>query len=85
MVWATFSAKSKTPICWITTKMNSADYTKLLDDVSITYMDEQMNENALLAREVYKNVRQFSSCNELKVEILNACRVKFQARYLAET
>jgi hypothetical protein len=39
MMWTAFSAKSKTPICWITTKMESRDYTNLLDSVLITYLD----------------------------------------------
>jgi hypothetical protein len=47
MVRAAFSAQSKTPICWITTKMDSRDYSNLLDDVLIKYLDEQMNENAI--------------------------------------
>jgi hypothetical protein len=33
-----FSAKSKTPLCWIITKMDSPDYTNLLDDVLITFI-----------------------------------------------
>jgi hypothetical protein len=32
MVWSAFGAKFKTSICWITTKMDSPDYTNLLDD-----------------------------------------------------
>jgi hypothetical protein len=43
MVWTAFSAKSKTPICWITTKMESWDYANLLDDVLLTYLDEKID------------------------------------------
>jgi hypothetical protein len=84
------------PIYWITTIMDSPDYTSLLDDVLITCLNEQMDENTIftnealdgvvlketnsnfrldcmlnpvenlwgvLARAIYKNGRQFSSCN----------------------
>lgn len=40
MVWAGFCYKSKTPICFITNKMNGTGYIDLLDNVLLTYLDE---------------------------------------------
>jgi hypothetical protein len=47
MVWATFSLRFKTPICWISTKMDSRNYTDLLDCALIPFLDGEMNEDAI--------------------------------------
>lgn len=40
MIWAAFSYKGKSPLCFITTNMNAQSYVNLLDDVLIDFADE---------------------------------------------
>jgi transposase len=40
MVWAAFCANAKTPMCFISTKMNSEKYTDLLEEVLIPFLEE---------------------------------------------
>jgi len=40
MIWAAFRADAKTPICRITTRMNSTKYTELLEMVLIPFIKE---------------------------------------------
>jgi hypothetical protein len=45
MVWAAFCMRSKTPICWISTKMDSRNYTDLLDCALIPFFDDETDED----------------------------------------
>lgn len=40
MVWAAFSILGKTPICFLSTRMNSEKYGELLENVLLPYLDE---------------------------------------------
>lgn len=40
LIWGAFSYNGKTPICIITTKMNSIKYTELLEDALIEHSDD---------------------------------------------
>ena len=42
MVWAAFSFRGKSTLCFIPPKMNSSDYQEMLEDVLINFMDENM-------------------------------------------
>lgn len=51
MVWGGFSCYGTTPICWITTKMTSAKYIELLDDVLVTYLDEHGSQDLIFQQD----------------------------------
>lgn len=42
MIWASFSILGKTPVCFISTKMNSEKYVKLLNEVLIPFAKNVM-------------------------------------------
>jgi hypothetical protein len=42
-------------LCLITTNMDSPDYTKLLDDVLITYLDEQNGRELVVPAAIHKS------------------------------
>ena len=48
MVWGGFSALGKAPLAFISTKMNSNDYTSMLDVTLIPYLEEVMSEKEFL-------------------------------------
>lgn len=45
MVWAAFGFNGKTPICWISTRMNSENYVQLLEEVLLEYGDDISSDN----------------------------------------
>jgi transposase len=51
MVWGGFSYSGKLTLCCGLPKMNSIKYTEMLDDVLITYMDENMDDNAIFQQD----------------------------------
>ena len=51
MIWAAFRYSAKTPICWISTKMNSEKYTNLLEDVLIPFMEEEGAEECIFQQD----------------------------------
>lgn len=51
MVWAAFSFSSKTPICKISTNMNSDKYIDLLEDCLIPFVEENHNENVIFQQD----------------------------------
>ncbi|KMQ83311.1 transposable element tc3 transposase [Lasius niger] len=51
MIWAAFSYTAKTPVCWISTKMNSEKYTELLEDVLIPFMEDTDCENGIFQQD----------------------------------
>jgi hypothetical protein len=51
MVWAAFSMRSKTRICWISTKIDSRNYNDLLNCALIPFLDDEMNEDAIFQQD----------------------------------
>ena len=51
MVWAAFSYTGKTPMCFISTKMNSDRYIELLDNVLIEFMENFMQEDCIFQQD----------------------------------
>lgn len=51
MVWAAFSLTGKTPICWISTKMNSEKYIELLEEVLLDFGECQDTENFIFQQD----------------------------------
>lgn len=47
MIWAAFSYTGKTPVCFISTKMTSEKYIKLLEDVLIIFADDYMDDSMI--------------------------------------
>ncbi|KAK2581558.1 hypothetical protein KPH14_005209 [Odynerus spinipes] len=47
MVWAAFSYSSKTPLCKISTRMNSEKYIDLLEDCLIPFIEDNHEENVV--------------------------------------
>lgn len=45
MVWGAFHYGGKLPICYITTRMNSSKYNELLEDVLISFLDENSEDS----------------------------------------
>lgn len=45
MIWAAFSPTAKTPICFISKRMNSERYIELLDDVLIPFLEDFMPDD----------------------------------------
>lgn len=45
MIWAAFSVHGKTPLCFISTRMNSEKYIELLDEVLVQFGEDVMDEN----------------------------------------
>ena len=51
MRWAAFSSSSKTPMCFISSKMNSKMYTDLLGDIVIPFMHDKMEDSAIFQQD----------------------------------
>lgn len=51
MVWGAFYYGGKLPICFITTRMNSKDYTEVLEDVLLTFLDEHSDEEFIFQQD----------------------------------
>lgn len=51
MVWAGFCYTDRTPICFITNKMNGAGYIKLLDEVLLNFLDEIDDDNLIFQQD----------------------------------
>ena len=47
MMWAAFSYSSKTPLCKISTRMNSEKYIDLLEDCLIPFIEDNQEENVV--------------------------------------
>jgi hypothetical protein len=47
MVSAAIRVRSKTLVCWITTKTSSQNYTDLLDEILIPFLNEKIDENTI--------------------------------------
>lgn len=51
MVWAAFSVNGTTPICFLSTRMDSIKYAELLDEVLLTYLDDKNMNNAIFQQD----------------------------------
>ena len=51
MCWAAFSSSSKTPMCFISSNMNSKMYTDLLGDILIPFIDDKMEDSAIFQQD----------------------------------
>ena len=51
MVWAAFCSSGRTPICFISTKMNSVKYVELLENVLIPFADDCMDDNMIFQQD----------------------------------
>lgn len=51
MTWAAFSYSGKTPICYISTRMNSVNYTDLLESELIPFMDDFMGADSIFQQD----------------------------------
>lgn len=74
MVWAAFSFEAKTPICFITNRMNSECYTELLDAVLIPFLEDFMDENAVFQQDnasIHASRHTKNWLNERNVSVLD--------------
>lgn len=51
MIWAGFSVSAKTPVCFISTRMNSEMYCQLLEEVLIPFAENEMDENMIFQQD----------------------------------
>lgn len=51
MIWAGFSILGKTPLCFISTKMDSKKYVELLDEVLIQFSEDTMGNNMIFQQD----------------------------------
>lgn len=47
MIWAAFSYTGKTPLCIISTRMDSSKYIQLIEEVLVPFADENMDDNMI--------------------------------------
>lgn len=78
MVWAGISQAAKTPICFISTKMNSEMYCELLEEVLIPFTEEFMDENVIFQQDnaschAAKNTKNFLKAHNIPVMDWPAC------------
>lgn len=74
MTWAAFSFYGKTPICMISTRMNSENYTDLLEDVLIEFGEQQPDQNWIFQQDnaaIHKSRHTMRWLNDRNIEILN--------------
>lgn len=51
MTWAAFCINGKTPICFISTKMKSINYTDLLEDVLIDFLENNLEDQVIFQQD----------------------------------
>lgn len=78
MVWAGISDAGKTPICFISTKMNSEKYCELLEEVLIPFLEDAMDENAIFQHDnaschAASNTKNFLTAHNIPILEWPAC------------
>lgn len=72
MVWAGFSYYGPTPICFLSTRMNSEKYAELLDEVLLAYFDDKNMHDAIFQQDnapihVSKYMMQWFSDRDIEI------------------
>ena len=78
MIWAVFSSSGKTPICFISSRMNSEIYCQLLEEVLIPFSENIMDENMVFQQDnaachASKSTKQFLKDHNIPVLDWPAC------------
>ena len=51
MTWVAFGYRSRSPICFISHKINAENYVELLDNVLINYAEENYGNNFIFQQD----------------------------------
>ncbi len=73
MIWGAISAVGKSRIAWIPSRMNSSDYTEILDTELVRMLEDCVDENAIFQQDnapIHVSARSKDWFRDRKIELL---------------